>query len=54
MRARSTALRSAILSDDLTAANNIGERMAIPSSLLGVIFMALLIAPAVLRMAIPT
>ncbi|ACZ29874.1 type II secretion system protein [Xylanimonas cellulosilytica DSM 15894] len=54
LRARSAALRSAILSEDLTAANNIGERMAIPSSLLGVIFMALLIAPAVLRMALPT
>ncbi|GAB2473253.1 hypothetical protein [Xylanimonas ulmi] len=54
LRARSSALRSAILSDDLTEANNVGERMAIPSSLLGVIFMALLIAPAVLRMALPT
>jgi hypothetical protein len=30
-------------------ANEVGERMSIPMSLLGVIFMAILVAPALLR-----
>ncbi len=50
LRARSAALRSAMLSDDLAAANALGERMTIPGSLAGVIFMALLLAPALLGM----
>jgi len=50
LRARSTAMRTAILNDELADANAVGERMTIPSSLLGVIFMGLLIAPALLRM----
>ncbi|WP_448071087.1 type II secretion system F family protein [Georgenia yuyongxinii] len=50
LRARSTALRSAVLSDELAAANALGERMTIPASLVGVIFMALLLAPALLGM----
>ncbi len=50
LRARSTALRSAMLSDDLAQANALGERMTIPGSLAGVIFMALLLAPALLGM----
>ena len=36
--------------DELADANAIGERMSIPGSLLGIVFMALLIAPALLRM----
>ena len=50
LRARSAALRSAMLSDELAAANALGERMTIPGSLVGVIFMALLLAPALLGM----
>ncbi|MGZ6583124.1 MAG: type II secretion system F family protein [Solirubrobacteraceae bacterium] len=50
LRARSSAMRTAMLNDELAQANAVGERMTIPSSLLGVIFMALLIAPALLRM----
>ena len=50
LRARSTALRAAMLGDELAAANAVGERMSIPGSLLGVVFMALLLAPAVLGM----
>ena len=48
LRARSAALRAAMLGDELAAANAVGERMSIPGSLLGVVFMGLLIAPAIL------
>lgn len=50
LRARSAALRTAMLGDELAAANAVGERMSIPGSLLGVVFMALLLAPALLGM----
>lgn len=50
LRARSSAMRTAMLNDELTEANAIGERMSIPGSLLGVIFMAILLAPSLLRM----
>ena len=50
LRARSAAMRTAMLNDEITEANAIGERMTIPGSLLGVIFMALLVAPSLLRM----
>lgn len=50
LRARSAAMRTAMLNDEITEANAVGERMTIPASLLGVIFMALLVAPSLLRM----
>ena len=50
LRARAAALRAAMLNDELAAANAVGERMSIPGSLLGVVFMALLLAPSLLRM----
>ena len=50
LRARSAAMRTAMLSDEISEANAVGERMTIPGSLLGVIFMALLVAPSLLRM----
>lgn len=50
LRARSAAMRTAMLNDEITEANAVGERMTIPGSLLGVIFMALLVAPSVMRM----
>lgn len=50
LRARSAAMRTAMLNDELTEANAIGERMSIPGSLLGVIFMAILLTPSLLRM----
>ena len=50
LRARSAAMRTAMLNDEIAQANAIGERMTIPGSLLGVIFMALLVAPSLLRM----
>lgn len=53
LRSRAASMRTAILTDDLATANSVGERMSIPGSLLGVVFMALLIAPALLRMLGP-
>ena len=50
LRARSGAMRNAMLNDELAEANAVGERMSIPGSLLGVVFMALLVAPSLLRM----
>ncbi len=50
LRARSAAMRTAMLNDEISEANAVGERMTIPGSLLGVIFMALLVAPSLLRM----
>ena len=50
LRARSAAMRTAMLNDKIAEANAVGERMTIPGSLLGVIFMALLVAPSLLRM----
>ncbi len=49
LRARSTALRSAMLNDELAKANATVERMSIPMSLLGVVFMVILITPSLLR-----
>lgn len=49
LRARGAAMRSAMLSAEVTKANAVAERMYIPGSLVGVIFMALLVAPALLR-----
>jgi hypothetical protein len=50
LRARSASMRTALLNDEIAQANAVGERMTIPGSLLGVIFMALLVAPSLLRM----
>ena len=49
LRARSGALRSAMLNEELSKANATGERMSMPMSLLGVVFMAILVAPQLLR-----
>ena len=49
LRARAAALRSAMLSAELGKANSASERMYIPASLLGVVFMAILITPSLLR-----
>jgi hypothetical protein len=54
LRARAAAMRTAMLNEQLAAANAVGERMSIPGSLLGVIFMALLLAPSLLRMVTGT
>ena len=49
LRARSAGMRAATLTHDKAKANEVGERMSIPMSLLGVIFLAILVAPALLR-----
>jgi len=49
LRARAAGIRAALLARDLGDANEVGEKMSIPMSLLGVIFLAILIAPALLR-----
>ena len=49
LRARSAAMRTAMLTHEKAKANEVGERMSIPMSLLGVIFLAILVAPALLR-----
>lgn len=54
LRARGAAMRSAMLSAEITKANAVAERMYIPGSLVGVIFMALLVAPALLRVVAGT
>ena len=49
LRARSAGMRTALLNTEKAKANEIGERMSIPMSLLGVIFLAILVTPALLR-----
>lgn len=49
LRARSQSMRTAELNAALAEANAIGERLSIPMSTLGLIFMALLVTPALLR-----
>ena len=49
LRARSASMRAAMLHTELAKANEVGERMSIPMSLLGVIFLAILVAPSLLR-----
>lgn len=49
LRARAAAIRSAMLSAEVGKANAAAERMYIPASLVGIIFMAILVAPALLR-----
>ena len=50
LRARSAATRNALLSTDLTRANEVGERMFIPASLTAVVFLAILILPGIARL----
>ena len=49
LRARSASMRAAMLTDEITYANTVGEKLSIPMSILGVIFLIVLIAPALLR-----
>ncbi|GIG21158.1 membrane protein [Cellulomonas chitinilytica] len=50
LRARSAAIRSALLSAELGDANVVEERMYLPASFLGFVFLALLTAPPLLRL----
>lgn len=49
LRSRSQSMRTADLNAALTEANATGERMSIPMSALGLIFMAILVTPALLN-----
>ena len=50
LRARSASARSALLSSELAQANVVEERMYLPASFIGVVFLALLMAPPLLRL----
>lgn len=54
LRARSSALRTAMLTTEHAKANEVGERLVIPAAVLGVIFMAILLGPALSRLFLPT
>ena len=49
LRARSSSMRSAMLNAERTKANAASERLNMPMAGLGVVFMVILIAPALLR-----
>ena len=53
LRARSAAMRTAMLNDEVALSNAVGEKMSIPMSLLGVIFLVILVTPALLRVMLP-
>ena len=50
LRARSATVRSSLLSQELSEANVVEERMYVPGSFLGLVFLALLMAPSLLRL----
>ena len=49
LRARSASMRAAMLTDEVAYANTVGEKLSIPMSILGVIFLIILVTPALLR-----
>ena len=53
LRSRSSAMRAAMLNDEVARANTVGEKLSIPMSLLGVIFLVILVTPALLRVMAP-
>lgn len=50
LRARSGSMRSALLSEELARANVVEERMWLPGSFLGLVFLGLLLAPSLMRL----
>jgi hypothetical protein len=50
LRARSASMRSGLLSSELAQANQVEERMYLPASFLGFVFLALLMVPPLLRL----
>ena len=50
LRAKARSMREGILTSELTKANEANERMSVPVSILGIIFLAILIGPALLSM----
>lgn len=50
LRARVASMRDTALKNELARANAVSEKMSIPMSLLGVVFMAILVTPSLLRL----
>lgn len=50
LRARSSAMRTALLTNAQGKANEVSERMVVPGALLGVVFITLLVTPPLLRL----
>lgn len=50
LRARSTALRTAMLTHEQGKANETSERMVLPGAVLGMVFIAMLLTPPLLRL----
>lgn len=50
LRARSSALRNAMLTADQAQANRLGERMVFPQTLMAATFVAIIITPAFMRL----
>ncbi|MDR0284732.1 MAG: hypothetical protein LBI33_07560 [Propionibacteriaceae bacterium] len=50
LRAKSRSLREGLLLTDVTRANETNEKMSLPVSVLGIVFLAILIGPALLSM----
>jgi pilus assembly protein TadC len=50
LRARSLAMRTAMLTAEQGKANEVSERMVLPGTMLGVVFIGLILAPALLRL----
>jgi Flp pilus assembly protein TadB len=52
LRARSAAIRSAMVTDELAKANRAGERLTLPGAVLALTFAILLTAPALIRLVV--
>jgi Flp pilus assembly protein TadB len=52
LRARSAAIRSALVTEDLAKANRAGERLTLPGAVLALTFAVLLTAPALFRLVL--
>jgi len=50
LRAKARSMREGLLLADMTTANETNEKMSMPVSVLGIVFLAILIAPALLSM----
>lgn len=50
LRARAAALRTKLLNEEHRTANQVSERMTYPQTLLGIVFMAILLTPPVMTM----
>ena len=50
LRAKSRSIREGLLLSDITRANEANEKMSLPVSILGIVFLAILIGPALLSM----